>query len=204
MIAHDRGPSAPGGFVVIVGPDGVGKTTVARALLDAHDGPTAYFHFRPPTDPSRLRAAVPDGDVPAVDKHPSGSRIGGWLRLARSVWLFRRGYARTIRPALARGALVVGDRWAYGYLVQPTALRFFGPASLARLAMRWLPHPDLVVALTAAPELIRHRKRELTLTEIRAELERWAAIPGPRVVTVDNSGDPSAAVREIRRLLETR
>lgn len=37
----------PGTFIVIVGPDGVGKTTVARAIIDQHQGPSAYFHFLP-------------------------------------------------------------------------------------------------------------------------------------------------------------
>lgn len=74
------------------------------------------------------------------------------------------GYLVRIRPAVRQGALVMGDRWAYGYLVQPRALKFYGPVWMARLAVRLLPQPEVVVNLVAPAEVIRSRKAELSLT----------------------------------------
>jgi len=44
---------------------------------------------------------------------------------------------------------VVADRWIYGYVVQPAALRFYGPSWLALAALRVLPRPNLVVSSLA-------------------------------------------------------
>ena len=45
--------SERGTFVVIVGPDGVGKTTLARTILDRSQNGGFYFHFIP-SPPTRL------------------------------------------------------------------------------------------------------------------------------------------------------
>ena len=58
----------------------------------------------------------------------------------------------------------------YGYVAQPNALRFHGPAFLALAIVRLLPRPHLIVNLTAPPQVIRERKQELTLSQIEHEL----------------------------------
>jgi thymidylate kinase len=192
---------ATGAFVVLVGPDGVGKSTVARALMAQHGGPSAYFHFAPPVF-GRLATALPSGAAgPPKARGTTGSRFLGWLRLARSFARFWTGYLVAIRPALRRGTLVVGDRWAYGYIVQPGALRFHGPRALARAVVRLLPRPDLVVNLRAPAGVIRGRKDELTLAEIEAELAAWATLPEARLRTVDATATPDAVATAILREL---
>jgi N-acetylglucosaminyldiphosphoundecaprenol N-acetyl-beta-D-mannosaminyltransferase len=181
----------PGAFVVLVGPDGVGKTSTARALTERFEGPTAYFHFRPP-----LRGGMvptPPAEMPSPqDKFPPvGSKVLGWLRLIRHLILCWLGHLLSVRPAVRRGNLVVGDRWSYGYLVQPRALRFHGPPWLAALCLQLLPRPDLVVNLAASVEEIRRRKQELSADEIADELHRWASLrlPRMRVFPVDEAPD---------------
>jgi len=166
---------------VLVGPDGVGKTEVARELLRRHGG--RYFHFRPPGRAGGLR------DSPPTDGPPKKTHTGpfplGPLRLLRNFILFWFGYLASVGPTLRSGDDVVGDRWAYGYLVQPTSLKFSGPDWLARFAIWALPKPDVVVNLEATPETVRNRKPELTLEEIQRELEAWRTLPVDRLVSVD-------------------
>ena len=96
-----------GRFVVIVGPDGVGKSTVARVLLRTVDQPTGYFHFRPPMSRD-LPAGPPEEMDPAIDKgSPGGSMVMGWVRLLRNLVRFWVGYLVSVRPAVRSGSLVV-------------------------------------------------------------------------------------------------
>jgi thymidylate kinase len=135
-----------------------------------------YLHFRPgfwnppPATPSAAGAPPPKRSDP-------GPRPLGWLRLARSVAQFWLGYLRWIRPAVSRGTLVVGDRWAYGYVGQPTALGFAGPTWLARFAARIVPRPDLVLRLRGDPGLIASRKADLSVSQIEREDRTWDSLP---------------------------
>jgi thymidylate kinase len=141
--------------------------------------------------------------APAVDKgSPGGAVLLGWVRLLRNLVRFWAGYLVSVRPAVQNGSLVVGDRWAYGYVVQPLALKFYGPPGLARLALRLLPQPDLVINLTAPVETIHARKQELTRGEIEAELKVWAALAARNVKSFDTQSPPKQVVARILQELK--
>jgi thymidylate kinase len=187
---------ASGRFVVLVGPDGVGKTAVARALLAEHQGPTAYFHFLPPIHGPLLRSLGPMPSPPPKAS-AGGWRVLGWMRLLRNAVKCWVGYLSTVRPALKQSWLIVGDRWLYGYIVQPAPLKFHGPPLLARVVMRLLPRPHLIVNLTAPPQVIRERKQELTLTQIEQELRAWSSLRMNNVQTLDATRRPHDIAKEI-------
>jgi len=121
----------------------------------------------------------------------------GVVRISRNYIRFWLGYLFKVRPALGRGSLVIADRWAYGYIVQPHALKFFGPRWLARSVVASLPSPDLVANLTAPPELIHQRKQELTVEQIEAELAAWASIPARSLVSFDTQTTPDVIAARI-------
>lgn len=193
----DPEPSRSGAFVVLVGPDGVGKTSVARALIEIHEGATAYFHFRPPFW-SSLRSEPEDVDNTSRSKpEVQGSILLGWCRIIWSLVAFWGGFLVRIRPAVKSGHLVVGDRWGYGYYAQPHGLKFYGPPWLADRVTRLLPKPDIVANLTAAPDLIALRKQELTPAQLVEELRLWKALPVQNLVSVDASTDAETTARAI-------
>ena len=92
---------------------------------------------------------------------------------------------------------MVGDRWLYGYVVQPHALRFHGPDWFARAIVRLLPRPDLVVNLAAPAPIVRQRKQELTLEQIERELAAWSALPVKTLRTFDATLSPDEVATAI-------
>lgn len=188
-----------GSFVVVVGPDGSGKTSIADGILDVREG--RYFHFRPPYR-AREMPRRPPSQAPPLAKDPGPAFPPfGWLRLMRNTVTSWIGYLTAIRPTVARGEIVVADRWLYGYLVQPRPLRYGGPEWLARLAIALLPTPDVVINLTAPVDVIHARKSELSKDEIGRELEKWHHLPAKRMVTIDTSQGLDESVGEISLLI---
>ena len=186
---------ARGHFVVVVGPDGVGKTTFAHAIADRLGSRCKYFHFLP--RPLWRLSDRPGKPGELVEKYSGEARrLLGWVRLARNVIKSWFAYWITIRPTLRSGVTVVGDRYLYGYIAQPTPLKFFGPGWLARLALRLIPKPDLVVVLDAPADVIHGRKPELASDVIEAERRIWQHV-SPNVVVLDSRRPSAALVDEL-------
>lgn len=187
--------SRPGWLLAVLGPDGVGKTTLCtslKSLLELYPVRVVCFHhIRGALEGSRkdrdarpkafrlrtvklwlrehLRRPAPDG--PGI-----GAGIG---RIAYDVsrvpyeamreTYYASLFRRRVRRSVARPLLVISDRW----------YPFTRPASYAALepARRWLfrlsralgvglADPDLCVLLRDDPRRIHERKTELSVDEI--------------------------------------
>lgn len=171
-IAHDKGL-----WLVLIGPDGVGKTSVAKGIfLEVADRfeSLRYHHWIAPwTHP--LYFDVPDGGGRFEPDPCRGGFIGNFLslvRLARNVLRAWLGYLLRIRPHLRRNRLVLGDRYLFNYLLDPKSVRYGAAPCWVRLALRLVPKPDIVISLVADPDVIHARKDELTVAEIKERLAR--------------------------------
>lgn len=166
-----------GRWVVLIGPDGVGKTSVANGIfaqVAGHFESLRYHHWIAPwTQP--LRSEVPAGG----GRFDAGSCRGGFIgsllslaRLGRNVCRAWLGYLLRIRPHLRQRRLVLGDRYLFNYLLDPQSVRYGAAPGWVRLALRLVPKPDLVISLVADPEVIHARKDELTVAQIAERLAR--------------------------------
>ncbi|MBB4370463.1 thymidylate kinase [Bradyrhizobium sp. cir1] len=157
--------------VIFLGPDGAGKSSVInqtrKELADAFSStrclmfpPALYRQWRgreegPPVLPH---------DLPPRSVFASVNRaLGYWLTYYVAV------YWISIRPALARSALVIHDRHLVDALVDSKRYRYAGPAWLLRWIWLVLPKPDLVILFDAPADVLQARKHELSL-EQTAEL----------------------------------
>lgn len=192
--------SARGFTVALIGCDGAGKTTVARALERKGDLPVRYIYMGVNPDASNYQlptTRLVNGVKQARDRRadlaervppapsPTGVRrvrraIRATLRLANR--LAEEWYRQLLATFhLRRGRIVVFDRhFAADYhaadvaAAERTLTRRLHGFFLTRL----YPQPDLLILLDAPPEVLFARKGEGTLASLtlrRAEYQRLGA-----------------------------
>jgi thymidylate kinase len=160
--------------VVMLGPDGVGKSTVVEAL--ERDLASAFCGIRYNTFAPQLlprKPATPGGQ-------PHGLPPRSWAAsVVKGVWwivFYSLGYHYTIRPILARGGLALNHRYCVDALVDCRRYRYAGPQWLLRLAWRLARKPDLIFVLDAPPEVVQARKKEVAFEETVRQRDAYKAI----------------------------
>lgn len=159
-------------FVVILGPDGAGKSTLVKNLVQAV-APAfrryRVFHWRPMLLWRRKIAA----DTTRPHSLSPDARCRSIQRLFAHLLDYWLGYWLVIRPLLARSGLVVFDRYFHDVLADPRRYRFGGPSWLAS-AVGWLvPKPDLLLILDCPPQVILSRKQEVSLEEASRQRRKY-------------------------------
>jgi thymidylate kinase len=170
-------------FVVILGPDGVGKSTLIEHLVQTV-GPAfrrhKIFHWRPmllwrrkASDPTKPHSRPP---------HASWLSVATLFAHLLDFWL---GYFLVIRPLLARSGLVIFDRYFHDLLADPKRYRFGGPLWLVRFLSWLVPKPDLLLILDATMQVVLSRKQEVAPKEVLSQRRMYlqlARFPHCRVI----------------------
>ena len=203
-----------GGFLLIlIGPDGSGKSTISQAVLDSSMGTklfqgTRYFHgrfeylpelkrFRPGYRNGRASQELPEnpstnGAYPAYRAviyplyYVMDYALGHWL-----VWK-----SKTL------GQLIVFDRYFYDYFLQRQFL--YCPRGLLQFLKRFIPQPDALIFLKGSPEVIHDRKPELSVEEIRRQTALCESLVGntPYGFIVDTLHDDSGRTScDVQRII---
>jgi thymidylate kinase len=183
------------GFTVaLIGPDGAGKTTIARQLEQLLPLPVKYVYmgvnpassnYLLPTTRAvhavrRLRGAKPDTSGPrdsrSTDRAPSRGSTKRALRTGRSFLRLGNRLAEEWHRVLVaylhrrRGSIVVFDRHFfadyYAYDVSAKPRRSASRRVHGFVLSRLYPLPDLVIYLDAPAEILLERKGEGTLESL--------------------------------------
>jgi thymidylate kinase len=172
----------PGRLVILLGPDGAGKTTLSERVCARFAGTrvkvsSVYLGAQKPLLPTRrlsqkIRKRLrPAGAVKLVKDVNRRQRLRGLAHIMADKWL---RYVVHVRPRLVRGETVVLDR--YFYDLRTFAHPLVRSRWLEAIVMRCIPEPALVFSLVADPELITARKHELTVAETRRQLECYRGL----------------------------
>jgi hypothetical protein len=180
-----------GMFILVVGPDGSGKSSVAEALPAVCTGPFRrwqHFHWRPGLLPrAGALFGVPLGDPSDPHARPSHGVLASvaslgyhWLDFFLGGWLW-------IMPLKFRSGLVVVERGWWDIAIDPRRYRIAAPPALVRMLGGLLPHPDLVIALEAPSDVLTARKSEIEPVELERQTRAWRslALPHTKQVLLD-------------------
>ncbi|MES1197181.1 MAG: dTMP kinase [Pseudomonadota bacterium] len=200
-------------FITLEGGEGVGKSTLARGLSDAlrargHD----VVQTREPggaPGADEIRALLVRGDVARW----SAMEEALLFATARSNHL-----AHTIRPALARGAWVVCDRFYDSTRAYQVAAGGLDPKALDALnALIQAPAPDLTLVLdldsdaglsrsrgAAAGEDRFERKDAAFHARVRAAFLEIAAVEPARCVVIDAAQPADHVLRQALDAIQVR
>jgi thymidylate kinase len=154
----------PGMVLVLLGPDGCGKSSVAAGLGEKlkktfYPAVSMHAHWKPmPADEQRAPTKDPHGRPPRPAWKSICFFVYHWLHFVLGWWVH-------VEPRRMRNGLVIIDRYYYDFFVDPLRYRLALPQWILRAAFVFVHKPDLVVGLDVAPEVAQHRKREVADAE---------------------------------------
>lgn len=202
--------SATGLSIAFTGPDGAGKTTVIEQVIgrtgDVFRKAHVYLHFRPALfgnlgDVAQKAGVKKDVDRNYSDPHRGGrtSALNSLVRLSYYTADYILGHWLRTKRITRITRLVIFDRYFSDIICDPRRSRIYLPYRFLNAWRKLLiPRLNYNVLLTASPEVILSRKRELSRADIDAINERidlLAAQPG--YLKVMNDTTPDRAVDEI-------
>jgi dTMP kinase len=200
-------------FIVIEGIDGVGKSTVARLVVEALQRLQQPAHLT--SEPSKgpigaLLRKLLSGEVeaPTFENYQAGPSLVSLPHLFAADRL--EHIAFEVAPRIARGEVVVSDRYYHSSLAYQA---FAAEVSYVLMLNAQARKPDLTFILEASPETITARRIarrgpkeiydetsiQLKLASAYRELPKL--LPGERIEYVNANEDPSTVCEEILRRL---
>lgn len=198
----------PGCFIVLEGPDGAGKSTLARALVDRMG--QLGIHTTAVREPGGTPVAEALRNELLHDERT-------WSAEAELLYMVTARadlVAKVIRPALAAGQVVVSDRFDLSTIAYQGAGR-----GLPIDQVRWVNNaatgglvPDITMVLDIDPAIGAERRRATGRGADRMEREEldfhqrvadaYLAADGPGVHHLQGGASPEAVLAQAWRVLE--
>lgn len=186
-------------FIVLIGPDGSGKTSLAKSLNSKINN-SIYFHFTP------TKKNINNFDLNTIKKN-NVLKTKTLILLSIPRMIFKIIYINLVCKIKfnkwgKENKVIIGDRFLYNYFLDPESVKYYSSKKLAKYFVeKVLIKPDLVIFLKATEETILKRKNELTQKQIINfnQLSTNLNIKNLKIVNAENEFD--IVLNEIENLI---
>ncbi len=187
----------PGRLIVVLGPDGVGKSTAMASLvtrLTPLYADIATGHLRPRILPElseffgrNLKEERKIGHSSDNGVTEKAGFLSSLIRMSYYALDFSIGYFLKIYPKLIKGEAVIFDRYFYDYYVDHTQKMIWLPKKILRVICALFPKPDSVFFLYATADVILSRRDDLSAAEIERQNNGFLALKKiyPAICVID-------------------
>lgn len=196
----------PGFFVVVLGTDGSGKSTIIDHITPIIEGAfhhgIHYEHLRPNLIPDiGVLFGKRQKDNVQISPHPHDVKeshfVGSLCRLLYYLQDYIWGYLFKILPSIALYSHVyILDRYYYDYYIDQRRAKISLPKWIIKIGDFFVPKPDIILCLGGNPDMIYKRKPETSLEEVRNQTTILKKFSETRnnAVWIDTSVDLNTSV----------
>ena len=183
-----------GVFIVLLGVDGAGKTTIAEELKNRST--VAYrkiehYHSRARVlkDISQIKS---DGfPVDVTNPHGNKRRVGMIVSIIKFGYYFLDFMIGNIiiTKAKIKSSLVIVERYYYDYLIDKVRYNLNLSDTFLRFFLKFIKKPDVIYVLTGDSQKLYERKREITVEEIDEQKRKFAEVfeKNHKVIFIDTT-----------------
>lgn len=187
-------------FVIsFLGPDGSGKSTIINEIIKNQNlfKTVDYFHLKP------LKVRDLKNKVDNPHSSTSYSKTKSYLKILFFIAQYNIGWIKNIAPL--KFSLVIFDRYFDDILVDPKRYRYGGHLMFIKLVRRFIPKPNIYFILTADPEIIFARKKEVTFKELERQVKEYREL-GNNIdyINVNVNCSPKEITNEIISIIKKR
>lgn len=195
---------SPGVFVVLIGPDGCGKSSISEGIqnglnISLKKDKSRVVHWKPrvfstPKDASG--AGDPHGQV-------LRGRVGSVLFFCCHWAEFFLGYWKVIKPVVFRNGMVIVERYYYDFFVDQKRFRLNVPGWIVKAGFVFVKKPDMVFCMDAEPEILQARKKEVSFEETQRQRNAYRALVQklPNGHVIDASRPLEKVVRDVEQII---
>lgn len=151
-------------FIVLIGPDGSGKTRLAKSLFSNFSN-AIYFHYLP------FKKNINNFESKTVEKKDkSKNKLKVFFSIPKLV--LKLIFVNTICKFKfykwnKEKKLIIGDRFLYNYYLDPQSIEYYSSEKVAKYFIeKVLLKPDIIFYLKTTSNIILSRKNELTKEQI--------------------------------------
>jgi len=199
----NRYSSKRGLFVAFMGPDGSGKSTVIKGIVDRlktlYPEKLIEFHWRPYIRPRKKNTTT----IQDPHKKPPYGFFLSLIKLMIYIISYNFGYIFQILPHRLKNGPIIFDRYYQDIFVDPLRYRYGGPYRAAKFAEKFIPRPDIYIFLDVEPALLQTRKQELPEKEIKRQRLAYLKLSGnlSGAFLLDSSQSPEQVLEQASHIL---